>query len=154
MTPAIEFLKKNNIPFQVHEYAHDVAANSYGLEAAQKLGIDPARVFKTLVVAGPDGLAVCMVPVAGQLDLKQAARALRVKKCQLAEARQVEASSGYVLGGVSPLGQKKRLPSLLDASALEFESIFVSAGKRGLEIELPADALCSLLECVIFDIAR
>ena len=144
MTPAIELLKKNNIAHRVHEYVHARSASSYGEEAAQKLNIAPARVFKTLVVASDDRLAVCVVPVVGQLDLKKAAKALQVKRCDMAEAKRVERSSGYVLGGVSPLGQKKLLPTLIDSSATGFDTIFVSAGKRGLEIELSPQDLAAL----------
>lgn len=144
MTPAIDLLNRLKIRHKVHAYRHDRAAQSYGDEAAQKLGLDAARVFKTLVIAADDLLAVCVVPVAGQLDLKKAAKALGVKRCQLADSRQVERSTGYVLGGVSPLGQKKHLTTLIDASAESWESIFVSAGKRGLEIELSPQDLCTL----------
>ncbi|MGE4553946.1 MAG: Cys-tRNA(Pro) deacylase [Desulfovibrionaceae bacterium] len=141
MTPAINAAKQARIPYTVHEYEHDPAARSYGEEAAEKTGIPPARVFKTLVadVGGRD-LVVAVVPVSGQLDLKALAKALGVKKAAMADPRAVERSTGYVLGGVSPLGQKKRLATVIDASAQDFETMFVSAGRRGLEIELaPAD---------------
>ena len=140
MTPAINAARKAKIAFDVHDYAHDASAESYGLEASEKLGIDPARVFKTLVVSDGKILAVGIVPVSGQMNLKQMAKAAGVKKVAMADARKVEATTGYVLGGVSPIGQKKRLKTIIDQSAEGFETIFVSAGKRGLEIELaPAD---------------
>ncbi|MET4693343.1 Cys-tRNA(Pro) deacylase [Endozoicomonas lisbonensis] len=143
MTPAINLAKKANIPFTVHEYQHDVGADSYGQEAAQKLGLNPQQVFKTLIVK-LDGrqLAVGIVPVAGQLDLKAMAKACGAKKATMAEQAEAEKSSGYVLGGISPLGQKKRLLTILDRTAEQFDTIHVSAGRRGLEIELaPADLL-------------
>jgi Cys-tRNA(Pro)/Cys-tRNA(Cys) deacylase len=145
MTPAINFAKKHKIEYQVHAYEHDPNAPSYGLEAAEKLGLDPARVFKTLVVE-LDGkeLAVAVIPVIAKLDLKQFAKALGAKKAAMAEPRAVERSSGYVLGGVSPLGQKKPLKTLLDESAKQYPTIFVSAGRRGLDIELKPDDLVRL----------
>ena len=136
MTPAIVAAERAGIPFTLHEYEHEAGA-AYGLEAAEKTGVDPARVFKTLVVSQDGTLAVAIVPVAAQLDL----RALG-KRAALAESAAAERATGYVLGGISPLGQRKRLPTLLDESALAFETIFVSAGRRGLELELaPGDLL-------------
>ncbi len=146
MTPGINAARKHNVSHKVHEYSHDAAAESYGLEAAEKLGVAPERVFKTLVV-NLDGkqLAVGVVPVAGMLNLKQIARAAGAKKAAMAEPADVERSTGYVLGGVSPLGQKKALPTVIDASAQEFTTIYVSAGRRGLEIELAPADLCALV---------
>ncbi|NDL70806.1 Cys-tRNA(Pro) deacylase [Vreelandella alkaliphila] len=146
MTPAINSAKHAGIAFQLHEYHHDAAAQSYGIEAAEKLGIAAEQVFKTLVVK-LDGrqLAVGIVPVNSQLGLKQLARAAGAKKATMALPEEVERSTGYVLGGVSPLGQKKRLPTFIDDSARTFSTLYVSAGRRGLEIELaPSDlaALC------------
>jgi Cys-tRNA(Pro)/Cys-tRNA(Cys) deacylase len=141
MTPAINAAKQAKVTFQVHEYAHDPKAESYGEEAAEKLGLPLERVFKTLVVS-LDGkaLAVAVVPVSGMLDMKQCAAALGAKKCDMAERKDAERSTGYVLGGISPLWQKKRLRTVIDASAEGFDTVFVSAGRRGLEIELaPAD---------------
>jgi len=152
MTPAIEAAKRAAIAFRLHEYQHDPAAVSYGEEAAQALGVDAARVFKTLVVATP-ALAVAMVPVDGMLNLKNAARALAVKKADMAEQRAAERATGYVVGGISPLGQKKRLPAVLDESALAFETVFVSAGRRGLEIELSPRDLAALTGAVIAPVA-
>jgi Cys-tRNA(Pro)/Cys-tRNA(Cys) deacylase len=135
MTPAVVAAERAGIPFTLHEYEHDPDAHSYGVEAAEKTGVDPARVFKTLVVAQDWKLSVALVPVAAQLDL----RALG-KRAALAERAAAERATGYVLGGISPLGQRKRLPTLLDESALGFPTIYVSAGRRGLELELdPAD---------------
>ena len=136
MTPAVVAAERAGIPFTLHEYEHEAGA-AYGLEAAAKTGVDPARVFKTLVVSQDGTLSVAIVPVAAQLDL----RALG-KRAALAERAAAERATGYVLGGISPLGQRKRLPTLLDESALAFETIFVSAGRRGLELELaPGDLL-------------
>ncbi len=134
MTPAVVAAERAGIPFTLHEYEHEPGA-AYGEEAAAKTGIDPARVFKTLVVDRDGSLAVAIVPVAAQLDL----RALG-KRAALADRAAAERATGYVLGGISPLGQRKRLPTLLDESALAFETIYVSGGRRGLELELaPAD---------------
>ena len=135
MTPAVVAAERAGIPFTLHEYEHEAGA-AYGLEAAEKTGVDPARVFKTLVVSQDGTLSVAIVPVAAQLDL----RALG-KRAALADRAAAERATGYVLGGISPLGQRKRLPTLLDESALAFETIFVSAGRRGLELELAPDDL-------------
>jgi len=134
MTPAVATAERAGIRFALHEYAHEDGA-AFGEEAAAKLGVDPARVFKTLVVDRDGELTVAIVPVAAQLDL----RALG-KRAALAGRAAAERATGYVLGGISPLGQRKRLPAFLDESALAFETIFVSGGRRGLELELaPAD---------------
>ncbi len=136
-TPALVASEQAGIRFRVHEYAHDRQAPSYGLEAAEKLGVEPARVFKTLVVDIDGGLLVAIVPVDEQLDLKALG-----KRAALAEAKRAERATGYVTGGISPLGQRRPLATVLDESALGHETIFVSAGRRGLEIELaPADLL-------------
>lgn len=155
MTPAINTAKQAKIPYQVHEYAHDPKAESYGEEAAVKLNLPMARVFKTLVVA-LDGkeLAVAVVPVSGMLDMKHCAAALGAKKCDMADRKDAERSTGYVLGGISPLGQKKRLKTVIDASAQEFETMYVSAGRRGLEIELAPGDLARLTEAVFAQVSR
>ncbi|MCP1315290.1 MULTISPECIES: Cys-tRNA(Pro) deacylase [unclassified Halomonas] len=147
MTPAINTARKANINFELLEYTHDSSAASYGLEAAEKLGLDPAQVFKTLVVE-LDGktLAVAMVPVTHQLGLKQVAKAAGAKKAAMASPAAVERATGYVLGGVSPLGQKKRLASFIDDSARGFATLYVSAGRRGLEIALAPEALATLCQ--------
>jgi len=143
MTPAINVAKEAKIKYTVHKYSHDPLVESYGLEAAEKLDIDETRVFKTLVVTIEDKkLAVGIVPVSSKLSMKLMAKALHCKKANMADALEVERSTGYILGGVSPLGQKKRLQTILDKSASKYDTIFVSAGRRGLEIELsPQDLL-------------
>ena len=146
MTPAIKLLQKQGIPHQVHEYRHDPASSSYGLEAAEKLGLAPEQVFKTLVAqTDQNTLVVGLVPVCAQLDLKGLAKAAGAKKATMADPADVERVTGYVMGGVSPLGQKKRLKTLIDSSAQDFATCFVSAGRRGLEIELSPGDLCDLV---------
>jgi Cys-tRNA(Pro)/Cys-tRNA(Cys) deacylase len=153
MTPAVELLRAAGIEHALHEYAHDPAAESYGLEAAEKIGIDPERVFKTLVVAlDSRQLAVGVVPVSGQLSLKRMAQACGARKCALARPAEVQRATGYVLGGVSPLGQKKRLPTVIDASARRHATVLVSGGRRGLDIELAPTDLGKLLDGVFADI--
>jgi Cys-tRNA(Pro)/Cys-tRNA(Cys) deacylase len=155
MTPAVNIAKRSGIKFHTHSYEHDPKHASYGMEAAEKLGLSPQRVFKTLVVSLDNGeLAVAVVAVSSQLDLKACAKALKVKKVAMADAKRVERSTGYVVGGVSPLGQKRRLITLIDRTAVEFPTLFVSAGRRGLEIELAAEDLAKLLDARFADIAR
>ncbi len=147
MTPAIEHLKRHKIPFKLHEYAHDPASGAFGLEAADKMGVDANRVFKTLMVAyGGRELAVGIVPVSAMLNMKAMAKALGAKKVAMADPAVVERVSGYVLGGVSPFGQKKQLPTVLDQSSATFDTIFVSGGRRGLEIEVAPDELTNVLK--------
>lgn len=154
MTPAIDLAKKKKITFQIHQYEHDPSAPSYGEEAAEKMNIAMNRVFKTLVIATDQNqLAVCIVPVNSMLDLKAAAKSLKAKKVMMADARKVQSTTGYVLGGVSPLGQKS-LPTLIDDSAQGQDTIFVSAGKRGLEIELSPIDLQSLTRAQFATIAK
>ncbi|MEB8431451.1 Cys-tRNA(Pro) deacylase [Cocleimonas sp. KMM 6892] len=144
MTPAVDAAKKAGIQYTLHEYSHDSQASSYGEEAANLLDISPNRVFKTLLIASTDSnqLAVAIVPVSNQLNLKSAAKALGFKKASMADPAEAEKATGYILGGISPLGQKKRLPFVLDETATGFGTIYVSAGKRGLEIELaPGDLI-------------
>ncbi|TEW54833.1 Cys-tRNA(Pro) deacylase [Psychromonas sp. RZ22] len=145
MTPAIKVAEKHKIKFQVHQYKHDKKHASYGLEAAEKLNVDALQVFKTLVVDIDKQLIVAVLPVTEQLNLKSVAYTLQAKKAHMADKNDVLRSSGYVLGGVSPLGQKKQLTTLIDKSALLHGSIYVSAGKRGLEIQLAAQDLADLL---------
>jgi len=157
MTPAIEALKKANIQFTLHEYSHDPQAASYGEEAANCLDVEAQRVFKTLLVSGNSNdnskdLAVSIVPVTHQLDLKAVAKAIKVKKTSMADASAAQKATGYILGGISPLGQKKRLPFTIDSSAVDYETIFISGGKRGLEIEIAPEDLIALCNAKISDI--
>lgn len=139
-TPATVALSRAGVRFTLHEYTHDPRAESFGLEAAQALGLDPARVLKTLVVSVDGALAVGVVPVSGQLDLKALARALGGSRATMAEVAAAERATGYVAGGISPVGQKRRHPTVLDESALDHPTVFVSAGRRGLDLEIaPAD---------------
>jgi Cys-tRNA(Pro)/Cys-tRNA(Cys) deacylase len=142
------------VTFATHTYAHDPKHESYGLEAAEALGLDPAAVFKTLVADVDGKLTVAIVPVEHQLDLKALARAVDGKKAQMADVKHAERTTGYVAGGISPLGQKKRLPTVLDATALELPTIHVSGGRRGLEIELSPADLLRLTDGVAAPIAR
>jgi len=145
MTPGISVARKNKITHKVHEYDHDSSSESYGLEAAEKLGVPVARVFKTLVVSLDNKeLAVGVIPVSSMLSMKLIAKAAGAKKAAMADKPDVERSTGYVLGGVSPLGQKKRLKTIIDSSAKNYSTIYVSAGRRGLEIELSPDDLTKL----------
>ena len=141
-TAATIALERAKIPFTLHEYAHDPRHGSYGLEASEALGIPPERMFKTLVAAVDGALAVGVVPVHRQLDLKALAAAVGGKKAAMAEVAAAERATGYVAGGISPIGQKRRLPVVVDSSALALGTMFCSAGRRGLEIEIaPADLI-------------
>ena len=147
MTPAIKLAKQRRLDYKLHEYTHDSNAASFGLEAAEKLGIAALQVFKTLVViTETNTLAVAILPVNQTLNFKKMAKALSCKKVQMADPKQVERTTGYVLGGVSPLGQKKPLTTIIDSSAQIQASIYVSGGRRGLEIELPPEQLATTLE--------
>lgn len=141
MTPAVAIAKKAGIQFTLHEYDHDPSVRAFGREAAEKLGVPEDRLFKTLVVnIGGKDLAVAVVPVSAQLDLKAFARAMGVKKIGMADKIVVERTTGYLTGGVSPMGQKKTLPTIIDGLAQTFDTIYVSAGRRGLQMSLsPGD---------------
>ncbi|MHC0046393.1 Cys-tRNA(Pro) deacylase [Vibrio campbellii] len=147
MTPAINLAKKKKVTHTIHQYEHDPRADSYGLEAAEVLGQDPKTVFKTLLFClngEPKNLAVAIIPVDQKLNLKLAAKAAKGKKADMADPEIAQKTTGYVVGGISPLGQKKALPTFLHESATEQDTICVSAGKRGLEIELAPKDLLSL----------
>ncbi|EKO3804192.1 TPA: Cys-tRNA(Pro) deacylase [Vibrio harveyi] len=147
MTPAINLAKKKKVSHTIHQYEHDPRADSYGLEAAEVLGQDPKKVFKTLLFClngEPKNLAVAIIPVDQKLNLKLAAKAAKGKKADMADPDIAQKTTGYVVGGISPLGQKKALPTFLHESATQQETICVSAGKRGLEIELAPKDLLSL----------
>lgn len=156
-TPATLALARAGVDFTVHTYEHAPHTDgfqSYGQEAAEALGVDPAQVFKTLVAEVDGALTVAVVPVAGSLDLKALATAVGGKRAQMAEPAAAERATGYVRGGISPLGQRKRLTTVVDASALGFERVCVSAGRRGWEIELPPRDLVALTEARTARIGR
>ena len=147
MTPAINLLKQQKIPHTLHEYVHDTDAQSYGGEAAEKLGVPAGHIFKTLVVSvDSEYLAVAILPVEHSLNLKLLAKSLGGKKAAMADKATVQRSTGYVLGGVSPIGQKVRLKTVIDESAINLAGILVSAGRRGLEIELAPTVLSRICD--------
>ena len=148
-TPATTAARKAGVEHRVHEYAHDPSAASYGMEAAEALGLDPACVFKTLVADLDGTLTVCIVPVAHELDLRSLG-----KRARLADTAKAERTTGYVAGGISPLGQRRALPTLVDDSALAQPTIFVSAGRRGLELELAPDDLVALTRATVRPLRR
>lgn len=153
MTPGINAAKRSKISHKIHEYSHDELSESYGLEAAKKMGVARELVFKTLVVALDNkDLIVAVIPVSSKLSMKHLAKAVGTKKAVMANKIDVERSTGYVLGGVSPLGQKKRLKTIVDLSAKNHSTIYVSAGRRGLEIELSPDDLIKLTNGTLAEI--
>ncbi|WP_040161531.1 aminoacyl-tRNA deacylase [Mobilicoccus massiliensis] len=157
-TPAVVALTRAGVSFTPHHYDHDPAAESFGLEAAEELGVEPGRVFKTLVVdlaaGGGRGLGVTILPVDRQLDLKAAGAGFGVKRVALADPLVAERATGYVVGGISPLGRRTAAPSVLDDSALGHPSIFVSGGRRGFDLELAPTDLVTLLDARLAPISR
>ncbi len=152
-TPAVAALVRAGVPHTLHPYHHDPATTAYGDEVVTALGLDPARVFKTLVASVDGALVVGIVPVSAQLNLKAVAAAVSGKKAQMAAVSDAQRSSGYVPGGISPLGQRTRLRTVIDGSARDFETIMVSAGKRGLQVEIAPGDLVSLTDAVVAPIA-
>ncbi|GGW27976.1 MULTISPECIES: Cys-tRNA(Pro) deacylase [Streptomyces] len=153
-TPATVALTAAGVEFTVHAYDHDPAHPSYGEEAAEATGVSPDRVFKTLVAEVDGTLTVAVVPVAGSLDLKALAAAVGGKRAAMADPALAERTTGYVRGGISPLGQRKRLPTVLDDSAQAHATICVSAGRRGLEVELSPTDLAKLTDAVLAPVGR
>lgn len=153
-TPATLALTRAGVPFTVHTYDHDPGASSYGLEAAQVLGLDPERVLKTLLASVDGSLVVGIVPVAGQLDLKAVAAAVGGKRATMADPAAAERATGYVVGGISPLGQKRAHPTVLDESASAHPTVFVSGGRRGMDLELAPADLVRLTDAVVTAIRR
>jgi Cys-tRNA(Pro)/Cys-tRNA(Cys) deacylase len=155
MTPAVEQARAAGIAFELAEYEHDPRAEAYGMEAAEALGVPPESVFKTLVAQLDDQrLVVAIVPVTGQLDLKALARSLGTRRAQMANPADAQRATGYLVGGISPLGQRRRLPTALDQSALEQPTIYVSAGRRGLDMSLAPGDLQTLTNATVARIAR
>lgn len=159
-TRAIDAARAARVPFTVHEYepavpaGRDAGHHHYGREAAERLGLDPARIFKTLVVEVDGALACAIVPVDAELDLKRFAAAVSGRRAALADPAAAERATGYVVGGISPIGQRRRLPTVLDAGAWSFATVLVSGGRRGLQIELGPDSLAELTGATRATIAR
>ncbi|MFI5625831.1 Cys-tRNA(Pro) deacylase [Nocardioides sp. NPDC051685] len=153
-TPATVALTRAGIGYTLHPYQHDPRAESYGLEAAEALGVEPKQVFKTLMASLDGKLVVGIVPVTGQLDLKALARALGGSKAQMAEVTAAERATGYVAGGISPVGQKRPHPTVLDESAMTYETVYVSGGRRGLDIELAPTDLIKITDATTAPIAK
>lgn len=155
MTPAIDQLKKKNIAFTLHQYEHDPHCTHFGEEAAQKLNLDPACVFKTLLVSDEKNVFVAIVPVTGTLNLKRAASAFKVKKLHMADSKVAERITGYLVGGISPIGQKKKLITCIDQSAAAHAKVYISGGQRGLDIGLSPNDLSMICHNAHFaDIAE
>lgn len=152
-TPATAALSRARLAYRIHEYAHDPRAASYGAEAAEALGVAPERVFKTLVADVDGALTVAVVPVTGSLDLKALAAAVGGKKATMADPAAAERATGYVRGGISPLGQRRRLPTVIDASAAAYDTVYFSAGRRGLELELAPDDLATATGAILAPVA-
>jgi Cys-tRNA(Pro)/Cys-tRNA(Cys) deacylase len=152
-TPATALLTSQKVSHTLHSYEHDPRHDSYGLEAAEALGVAPERVFKTLLAEVDGNLVVGIVPVVAQLDLKALAAAVGGKRAKIADVAAAERATGYVAGGISPLGQRRRLPTVLDASAEKFDTLYCSAGRRGLEMELAPGDLTRLLNATVAPIA-
>ncbi|MEU6555140.1 Cys-tRNA(Pro) deacylase [Streptomyces sp. NPDC046915] len=153
-TPATVALTAAGVDYTVHSYDHDPSHPSYGEEAAEAMGVSPERVFKTLIADVDGTLTVAVVPVAGSLDLKALAAAVGGKRAAMADPAHAERTTGYVRGGISPLGQRKKLPTVLDDSATAHPTICVSAGRRGLEVELAPSELTNLTEAILAPIGR
>lgn len=152
MTPACKLLKKNNLNFSIHEYDHDPQNTNFGLEAVEKLGLSPEEVFKTLLITDGKQYFVVVLPVAYQLNLKKAAQAVSCKKVHLAEISDAERLTGYLVGGISPLGQKKRLKTIIANQAQSLEKMYISGGKRGLDIGIHPTDLAKVLNADFSDV--
>jgi Cys-tRNA(Pro)/Cys-tRNA(Cys) deacylase len=153
-TPALVVLARAGVDHTVHPYEHDPSIRSFGDEAAKALGVSTSRIFKTLLVDVDGQLVVAVVPVSGALDLKALAEATGGKRAAMADVAVAERTTGYVVGGISPLGQRRRLPTVIDASALDHPTIYVSAGRRGLDVELAARDLVAMTSATLAAIAR
>jgi Cys-tRNA(Pro)/Cys-tRNA(Cys) deacylase len=154
VTPAVLALDRAGVPYTLHPYQHDPRSTSFGMEAAIELGLDPDRVFKTLLATVDGMLAVAVVPVSTMLDLKALARALGGSRAAMAEVAAAERATGYVAGGISPVGQKRAHPTVLDETAALWDTIFVSAGRRGLDLEIAPTDLVAVTGATVADISR
>jgi Cys-tRNA(Pro)/Cys-tRNA(Cys) deacylase len=158
MTPAVLALRAAGVAFTTHEYAHDPRlqekGQSFGLEAAELLGLDPDRVYKTLMAKADDHLVVAVVPVSGRLDLKALARAVGASKAAMADVREAERATGYVAGGISPFGQKRQHPTVVDETVELWDTVYVSGGRRGLDVEIAPADLVEVTGAIVADISR
>ena len=152
MTPATKLLKANKIDFSIHEYEHDANVKSFGLESAEKLNLRVEEVFKTLLVTDEKNYFVAILPVHHQLNLKKVAQAVGAKKLKMSDPKDAERLTGYLVGGISPVGQKKRLKTVIDQSAVQLEKLYVSGGKRGLDIGLKPQDLAKVLSATFADV--
>lgn len=152
MTPATKLLKANKIDFSIHAYEHDANTKSFGLEAAEKLNLRVEEVFKTLLVTDEKNYFVAILPVHHQLNLKKVAQAVGAKKLKMSDPKDAERLTGYLVGGISPVGQKKRLKTVIDQSAVQLEKLYVSGGKRGLDIGLKPQDLAKVLSATFADV--
>jgi len=154
MTPAVVALRAAGVTFTLHEYAHDPRSDSFGLEAATELGLDPDRVYKTLLATADGGLVVAVVPVSGRLDLKALARAVGASKAAMADVRAAERATGYVAGGISPFGQKRAHRTVVDETVELWPTVYVSGGRRGLDVEIAPADLIEVTGATVQDISR
>src|SRR4051794_40712693 len=154
VTPAVMALRAAGVDFTVREYAHDERSESFGLEAADALGLDPDRVYKTLVARADDNLVVAVVPVSGRLDLKALARTVGAAKAAMAEVREAERATGYVAGGISPFGQKRAHPTVVDETVELWPTVYVSGGRRGLDVEIAPADLIDVTGAIVAEISR
>jgi Cys-tRNA(Pro)/Cys-tRNA(Cys) deacylase len=153
-TPATAALIRAGIPFSLHEYPHEPRAESFGLEAASALGLEPERVFKTLLANLVGSIVVAVFPVSGRLDLKALAQALHGSKARMAEPKAAERSTGYVTGGISPVGQKRPLPTVIDETVTAYDAVYVSAGRRGLDLGIAPADLVEATQAILAPLSR
>ena len=153
MTPALRALDAAGVAYTVHEYAHDPSVRGFGVEAAEALGLDPDQVFKTLLVVADGDPAVAVVPVSTQVALKAVGTALGRKRVEMCDPEVAQRITGYVVGGISPFGQRKLLPTVVDETCLLYDTVYVSGGRRGLDVGVLPDELVRVLDAIVADIA-